>query len=351
MSPDHIIPDDKNHFHVIDCESLVMLPRHVAFKGDNGRYLGVVVGETGVAALRFVVDGDDGDNGSVANEVVGLSDGSYRIRNVSLGSFWRVDGESGYVLADLDDSGSTGSTLGSVFGAVKVNDNTIALRNLENNMLCTRYTNGIVDGLNANQSQISIASHLTVTELVTSRRIEDIKFHVSDSWVDNTRTRWNIVLNSGEEVSNDTMKPQTLKVKIPYKDTRTSTWRSTTPALKIGPAVEIYPVEIPQTLSFTIEMTSPPFEPSYVWGGEESSVEPQAVRAHELVVEPMTKVTLSLRAASVTCVVPLTCTRYDVLDETSGKEEAHVLEDGMYIGTNYANFEVNVSMSQPINKI
>ncbi|CAN1132356.1 hypothetical protein LINPERHAP2_LOCUS6962 [Linum perenne] len=225
-------------------------------------------------------------------------------------------------------------------------------------MLCTRYTNGIVDGLNANQSQISIASHLTVTELVTSRRIEGIKFHVSDSWVDNTRTRWNIVLNSGEEVSNDTMKPQTLKVKIPYKDTRTSTWRSTTPALKIGPAVEIYPVEIPQvtgsylpTFSFTIEMTSPPFEPSYVWGGEESSVEPQAVRVHELVVEPMTKVTLSLRAASVTCVVPLTYTRYDVLDETSGKEEAHVLEDGMYIGTNYANFEVNVSMSQPINKI
>ncbi|CAN0922664.1 hypothetical protein LINGRAHAP2_LOCUS33174 [Linum grandiflorum] len=340
-SPIHYRPDGVNLFQVIDWESLVVLRKHVAFKGDNGRYLGLVFEETG-AALRFVID-DEGDK-SIVNEVVDLPDGTYSIKNVSLGAFWRVDVETGYIWADGDSS-----SVDSIFGPVKVNDNTIALRNLNNNMFCTRYTNQIADGLNANQSQILETSHLALTELVTSRRIEDIKFNVPDGWVDNYK--WTILLNPGEEVSNDTMKPQTLKVKIPYKDKRTSTWRSTSSTLKLGPNVEIHPVKIPQvTDSFTIEMTAPPFKPSYVWGDEESTVEQWAEKVHEVVLEPMTTATLSLRAVVVSCGVPLSYTRYDVLDETTRKEEVHVMVDGLYTGTNYANFMVDVSTPMPITK-
>ncbi|CAN1244068.1 hypothetical protein LINPERPRIM_LOCUS5919 [Linum perenne] len=79
--------DPKSQFQFVDWESLVTLPKHLAFRGDNANYLGLLLEETG-AGLRFEID--DLTNKSIVHEVVSLPDGTVRIKNVSQECYWKV---------------------------------------------------------------------------------------------------------------------------------------------------------------------------------------------------------------------------------------------------------------------
>ncbi|CAN1253320.1 hypothetical protein LINPERPRIM_LOCUS8282 [Linum perenne] len=337
--------DLKCQFRFVDWESLVTLPKHLTFRGDNGNYLGLILGETG-AGLRFEID--EPKDKSIVHEVVSLSDGTIRIKNVSQGSYWKLGDSNGYILAN----GSTATlTQDSVFQPVKVNDDTIALRNMGNNLYCKRYTNTTVEnGLYANESEIQDTAHLKLTELVASRRIEDIKFSLSqgNDWVYDITN--NVILNPGQDVNNDSDTAQTFNVKISYKDTKTaSTWTSINSSLKTGPVVTIQPDQIPHiTDSSNIELTTP-FQESFVWG-ETTTKNSHEFKVKQVTLEPMTTVTIKLMATVGTCHVPLTYTRYDVLDETTGQEETHMMDDGVYTGTNYFNFTFDQSKPKSITE-
>ncbi|CAN1171954.1 hypothetical protein LINPERHAP2_LOCUS29884, partial [Linum perenne] len=60
-------------FKFTDWQSLVTLPKHLSFKGDNGSYLGLLP-ESG-AAVRFQID--DTANKTIAHELVALPDGTH----------------------------------------------------------------------------------------------------------------------------------------------------------------------------------------------------------------------------------------------------------------------------------
>ncbi|CAN1792622.1 hypothetical protein LINPERHAP1_LOCUS19749 [Linum perenne] len=261
-------------FRFVDWESLVTLPKHLTFRGDNGKYLGLRLEETG-AGLRFEID--ELEDKSIVHEVVSWSGGTVRVKNVSQGSYWKL-------------------------------------------------------------------------ELVASRRIEDIKFNLSNGndWVYDITN--NVILNPGQDVSNDSNTTRTFDVKISYKDTKTSsTWTSINSSLKTGPIVTIKPDQIPHiTDSSEIELTTP-FQESYVWG-ETTTKNSHEFKAKQVTLEPMTMVTIKLLATVGTCHVPLTYTRYDVLDETTGQEETHMMDDGVYTGTNYFNFTFEQSDPKPISK-
>ncbi|KAM7473277.1 hypothetical protein LguiB_020520 [Lonicera macranthoides] len=68
--------DQKDVFSVIDWESLLILPKHVAFKGDNGKYLSSKWIESH-EYLQFISD-DIGDP-SIGHETFTTTDGSIRI--------------------------------------------------------------------------------------------------------------------------------------------------------------------------------------------------------------------------------------------------------------------------------
>ncbi|CAN1130707.1 hypothetical protein LINPERPRIM_LOCUS13381 [Linum perenne] len=336
-----LLPNSENILQVLDWESLIKMPRHVAFKGDNGLYLGLVK-ETG-AALRFEI-GHEGER-TVENEIVDMLDGTFRIKNKSVGAFWRVNGQNGEMRAD---DKSTKPTPDSLFKAIKVNDNTIALRNLGNNKLCARYTTQyLTNGLNAIEyDQITQPARLIVTELVISRRIIDINFNHNDGWVYNKIT--NVILNTGMVVSNNTDKPRTLDVKVPYMDVKTSTWAVIIPSLKLGRlVVKIQPNQIPHIVDSTAIQMTTPFESSYVWG-ETTSKRARAYKPHRVVLEPMMKVTVKLLATSITCEVPFNYTRYDLLDAATEIEDIDIMEDGVYTGTNYINVTVEVSAPERV---
>ncbi|CAN0923151.1 hypothetical protein LINGRAHAP2_LOCUS33433 [Linum grandiflorum] len=337
-SKDATNPDPTTLFEVVDWESLVILPKYVAFKGNNELYLGVLGGDDEEGLLQFQI-GDVGDK-SVANVVDTRIDGTVKITNVSLEAFWMLRGED-YIWAN--GKSILAPVPESLFIPTKVNDNTIALRNLGNKLLCKRYTGEVKDGLKAMESSLTSYTNLILTELVAARTITDIKFHLNYGRVYNIQ---DIRLNPGINVSNETEETQTLEVKIPYKNIKTSTWRSINSSLKLGPIVNIQPAQIPNISDDSaIEMIAP-FESNYVWG-ETVSKEDMEVKVYEVTLPPLSMVIVRLWAKVATCDVTLTYRRNDVLDESTKEEEVYVMEDGVYSGTNYFNLEVTVTPPQP----
>nr|AIU47288.1 amaranthin-like lectin [Linum usitatissimum] len=334
---------NNNVFQPIDWESLVTLPRRLSFKGDNWWYLGL----SGTGTLLQFETQDQGHK-SVVNEIVYLPDGTFRIKNVSLGAFWKINAQTGFISAD---DKSTTPTPESLFSAVKANESSIALRSLGNNKLCKRFTilKNVINGLNAMESEITQYARLMLTELVASRSITNIDFHANDGWVYSETT--NVVLNPGQDVINHTTKPQTLEVNIPYYDVKTSKYcTGTAQTLKqLGPVFEIHPKETAHVSdSRMIEIIPSSLEPPSYVSGETKSKESWTFKSHQIVLKPMTKVTLKLFANSIACDVPFTYTQHDVLDEATKQVEIRVMDDGVYTGTNYINVTVDASPPEPI---
>ncbi|CAL1366054.1 unnamed protein product [Linum trigynum] len=328
-------------FQVTNWSTMLVLPKHLAFKANYYGYLGLVE-EDELPFLRFEID-DRGER-SIASEVVPLPDGtSIRIKNVSRGAYWRRNGEaSDFVLAE-DDLATPGPD--SLFQPIKVDDQTIVLRNLGNNRFASR--SGYY--LQANEIE-PFFSDLALYELVSSRRIEDIEFLLEYGWVyDETLV---VVANPGEPVTNESGVARTLAVEVRYKDVRSCTLKANGPMLmSLGPVVRIQPDEIGSVNdSSTIELVAP-FEPSYLWGPHSTELgDPDRVKVHEVTVPPWSTVTVKLTASLATCNIPFIYTRYDVLDESTWKEEIYFMEDGLYTGTNYFNFKFEESAPQPVVK-
>ncbi|CAN1312788.1 hypothetical protein LINPERPRIM_LOCUS28756 [Linum perenne] len=333
-------------FRFTDWESLLRLPKHVTFKGDNEFYLGLVVEESG-AKLRF--GNVDPAFKTIVNEVVSLPDGTLRIKNASQGAFWRLD----YSQADshiLADDFTTTPTSASVFQPVKVDDKIVALCNTRNKLYCKSYTGVPPNSLCAITEEIDNSSHLWLTELVTSRTIRDMNFDLSNGWVYDKIE--NVVLNGeGQDVGNETDQTRTVDAMIYYNDTKTSsTWTSVNSSLELGPVVTIKPDQIPAITDSSKIAMSAPFQESYVWG-ETTTQNSEEYKRHQVKLLPWTMVTVKLQATLATCHVPFTYTRNDVLDESTGKPpETRVMDDGVYTGTNYFNFTLHDSEPKPVTK-
>ncbi|CAN0922501.1 hypothetical protein LINGRAHAP2_LOCUS33084 [Linum grandiflorum] len=336
-------------FRFTDWESIVTLPKHVTFRGDNGSFLGLL-NESG-AVLRFEVH--DRVNETIPHEVVALSDGTLRIKNASQGAFWKLCSDDhslyGYILAD---DFTTSPTPSSIFQPVKVDDKTIALRSMGNQLYCKRYTGSIPNNsLAAMESEITEFARLELTELVTRRTIQDLDFGLENGWVyDYTE---NVTLNGqGQVVSNESDQTRTIDAKIYYKDTKTAcTWTSANSSLDIGPAVTIQPDRIPDIIHKYMIVTNDPFQTSYVWGETTVRKSDHDYKVHRVKLLPWTEVTVQMKANLASCRVPFAYTRYDVLDETTGLPPvSYDMDDGVYVGTNYFGFTFCDTEHKPIPK-
>ncbi|WJZ90941.1 hypothetical protein VitviT2T_010056 [Vitis vinifera] len=186
-------------FTIIDWESLLILPKHIAFKGDNDYYLSARTIE-GRPYLEFAST-DIGDP-TVGNEVFTTQDGSARIKSDYFGRFWRRS--PNWILADSDDS--TNNNSNTLFWPVRVDKNVVALRNLGNNNFCKRLTTeGKTSCLNAGVSTISREARLEVAELVLSRNIYNVNFRLMDARIYDQRV---IVMTTGGAI-NMTQEPHT----------------------------------------------------------------------------------------------------------------------------------------------
>lgn len=112
-----------NHtiMEITDLESLVMLPKHVAFKGPNEKYLGtVVLNNQRYLAFDYTAKGRPETWFEVSTD----GHGRAQIQSYLTRMFWRYAGATTWIWSDV--ASGTNLTTNHNFMPVQVNNNTIA---------------------------------------------------------------------------------------------------------------------------------------------------------------------------------------------------------------------------------
>uniref|UniRef100_A0A5B6Z2I7 Agglutinin domain-containing protein n=1 Tax=Davidia involucrata TaxID=16924 RepID=A0A5B6Z2I7_DAVIN len=307
----------------IDWESLLILPKHVAFKGDNGKYLAARWTENH-PYLQF--DSSDIGDPTVGNEIFITGDGSVRIKSDYFGKFWRRS--PNWIWADSEDTSSNNSD--TLFSPIKVDNKVVALRNLGNNNFCKRLTTeGKTSCLNAAVSTIAREARLEVEELVLSRSIYNVNYRLMDARIYNQSV---LTMANGNAI-NRTQVPNTVEVKLEYTETKSQTWNASV-SLKLGVTTSIQ-TGIPLIAEGKIEISAE-FTGEYQWGSTKESNTTLAT-TYTVTVPPMTMVKVSLLATKGSCDVPFSYNQRDTL--TNGQQITSTMDDGIYTGINCFNFK------------
>ncbi|XVF28222.1 hypothetical protein REPUB_Repub15cG0010900 [Reevesia pubescens] len=311
-----------NIFTVIDWESLMILPRYVTFKGNNGKYLNIRPGD--LPFMNFVTD--DIGNLTVPCEIFVTHDGNIRIKTIACNKFWRRS--PNWIWADSDDESSNNKD--TLFRPVKVDNQTIALLNLGNNRFCSRLTyDGNTDCLNATDLSVTKDAQLKVEEPVMTREIHNVKYKLDHSRVYDEK----VLVVARNSASNYTQQSTTLDVKLSYTDAKTSTWKANF-SLKLGVKATL-DFKLPLIFEGKIELSGE-VQSGVEWGKTMTSTTVME-DVHKVVVPPMTKVTVDLVATMGKCDVPFSFIQRDTL--YNGNIVTTELHGGIYTGSNYYNID------------
>ncbi|XP_038991815.1 uncharacterized protein LOC120115123 [Hibiscus syriacus] len=304
-------------FKIIDWSSLVILPRYLALKGDNGLYLGLRSIE-GHPYLQFITV-DIGDP-TVACEVLEIGDGTIQIRQISNNNYWRRS--PNWIWADTRSLNND-----TLFRPVKVTDQIIGLINLGNNYFCKRLTTeGKTNCLNAAVSSVTKEAQLTVEEAVATREIYGVRYDLNNARVYDEAIL-NLDENSSRNLSPGTF--STLEVPLSYTDTRTSSWK-TNISLKLG-VKSTMEFKLPLIFEGKIELSGE-FQSGVEWGNT-TTVTTVVQAVHKVTVPPMTEATVTVLGTKGKCDVPFTYLQRDTLfDGTTVLSE---VKGGVFTGSNY----------------
>ncbi|CAL1352859.1 unnamed protein product [Linum trigynum] len=311
---------------ILDWEKLLVLPKHVAFKGDNGKYLQARWVE-GHEYLQF--SGEDSGHPSVGNEVFTNPDGSIRIKSNYFGKFWRRS--PNWIWGDNTDNSPDNPD--TVFWPIKVKDNVVALRNCGNNWFCKRLTTeGKTDCLNAGVSTISNDAKMGLEEQVISRSIYDVEYRIMDARI---YDQYVLVMTHGV-ASNGGSEPSTHTMHLSYEEKKSSTWDSNV-SLKLGVTTKMetgVPFIAEGKIEVSMEMSG-----SYTWGEtKESST--TVGNDHVVIVPPGTTVRVNQLATRGSCDIPYSYTQRDTL--VDGRQVSRRMDDGVYTGVSCYNFKIEI---------
>ncbi|PRQ53182.1 putative clostridium epsilon toxin ETX/ mosquitocidal toxin MTX2, Agglutinin [Rosa chinensis] len=311
----------QNIFDIIDLESLVILPKHVAFKGHTGNYLQLVAD----AKLRFIST----DKGIPESWFEVSTDGHGRVQIKSYHDNSYFFNSSDRIWSDPRVAATDTSTL---FWPVKVDSNKVALKS--NNKFCAQISdaNG-TDALNAVYISIPTNSRFTLEELVLSRRIYNTDFDLKNAIIYGETP----VTMATANASNNTSADNTVEFKFAYTESKSSTWS----------ASHSWMVGVSATASFKVpfiggtEVTaSAKYSGSYEWG-ETITSENTLETTYTVTVPANTSISVSLMATKGTCDVPYSYYQRDVL--YNGKTVVYKKDDGLYTGVNSYNFRYEVT--------
>ncbi|KAM7489386.1 hypothetical protein LguiB_026870 [Lonicera macranthoides] len=317
--------DQNDVFTITDWESLSILPKHVAFKGDNGKYLSSKWIQNR-EYLQFTSD-DIGDP-LVGHETFTTSDGSIRLKSNHYGKFWKCS--PNWIWTNSVDNSS--KDLDTLFQVVKIDENnTVSLRGVGNKNYCKRLTAECkTDCLSASISSISKEARMVVEERVLSRSIYNVNYHLQESRIyDET-----VVMMANGNAVNRSKKPTTVNIcRLSYKEAISKTWNSSV-SVKTGVKTNFragVPIIDCGVIKVLAEVTG-----QWQWGTtEESSTELETV--YKVTVPPMSAVKVSLLATKGSCDVPFSYYQRDVL--MNGDTVIYTMDDGIYTGVNYYDFK------------
>lgn len=307
-------------FTVIDVSKQKQLPSYLAFKGDNGYFLGGRIVE-GYNYLQFS-EQDIGDR-RVLHTIFTNNDGVVRILSNYFGQYWRRS--PNWIWADSDDK--THTNRDTLFTVV-TGDDFIALRNLGNNNFCKRLTTeGKTSCLNAAADSITIEARLQCYEPVLSRGISHVDFRLSEARMYTT----GIDGLDSQIVKNRTSTINKTELTFTWTNTVATTWSSTV-SMKVSIKTTLV-TKVPFFADGKIEVSTE-FSGSYTWG-ETKTEQKQVSKKIAVEVPPMKKVTVKAIGSNGFCDIPFSYKQSDVL--TNGQEVIQEFTDGMYFGVKTSN--------------
>ncbi|CAL1410176.1 unnamed protein product [Linum trigynum] len=312
-----------DQFAVRDWESLLVLPRHVVFKGDNGRFLRARVIERS-NYLEF--SGTSNSEATASNEVFENPDGSIRIRSNHYGMFWRRS-PNFWIWGDSTDT--TANNMDTVFWPERVGPNMVALRLPGTLRYCKRFTDGgKTSCLNAADYTVTEFGRLEVGEWVRKRSISNVRFRLLDARIYDQVPR----TLARTTVRNATAHTNTPVIRFRYRNTISRHWQSTV-SFSYGLSSTVsagIPLFTDASLTIQWELSS-----EYTWGQTIETSEEQE-QEYPVTVGPYTEATITFQATQGFCDVPFSYTQRDELFD--GRVVATEMHDGLYTGANLYEF-------------
>ncbi|CAI0557459.1 unnamed protein product [Linum tenue] len=310
-------------FVVTDWESLLVLPRHVVFKGDNGRFLRARVIERS-NYLEF--SGTSNTEATARNEVFENPDGSVRIRSNHYGRFWRRS-PNFWIWGDSTDT--TANNMDTVFWPERVGPNVVALRLPGTLLYCKRLTDGgKTSCLSAADYTITVFGRLEVGEWVRKRSISNVRFRLLDARIYGQVPR----TLARTTVRNNTAHTNTPVIRFRYRNTISRHWQSTV-SFSYGLSSTVsagIPLFTDASLTVQWELSS-----EYTWGQTIETSEEQE-QEYPVTVGPYSMATITFQATQGFCDVPFSYTQTDELFD--GRIVPTEMHDGLYTGANLYEF-------------
>ncbi|XP_062183693.1 uncharacterized protein LOC133887739 [Phragmites australis] len=317
-------------FTVHDLSEQFVLPRYLAFIGDNDKYLRTRTMERH-QYLEF--SGHDVRDEAVLNTVHTNDDGTFRVRSNFVGKFWRRSPNWIWADSDGDATDSSGDTL---FRVIRLSGagGFLALQNLGNNYFCKRLTTeGKRNCLNAGTPTVTADARLRLQETVVSREICNVEFDLSNSRIYGRSS----VSMTAASALNGTTSNNTAELALEYTDPekRMMTWGSSV-TLKSNSVATSICAGIPVIVADGSVEVSSPFSRSCSWGLPVPKETVQKV-SYEVTVPPKTRVTVASTATRASCEVPFSYTQRDTLFD--GRQVTYDMDDGLYTGVDCYDFK------------
>ncbi|XP_020197120.1 uncharacterized protein [Aegilops tauschii subsp. strangulata] len=318
-------------FSAIDLSKQLVLPKYVAFKGDNDMYLRARIIQK-YNYLEF--SSSDIADSTVVNTIFpNYANGNVRIKSNHFNRFWRLS--PNWIWADSADSSSRDRD--TLFRVVMLPDY-IGLQNLGNSRYCKRLTaDRKTSCLNAAVDTITLEARLRVEEAVLSREIYGVEFKLSEARIYGEKP----ITFPSMTSTNDTNEPHAKTLTLKYEETQAKTWSSTV-SLKIGVTAKLR-AGIPVIAEGKVEVSTE-FNSEYEWGSSVHTTASQEASYHA-VVPPMTKVTVRAAVTQGSVDVPFSYTQRDIL--TTGEVVTYKMDDGLFTGMNNYNFQFEATQ-EPI---
>lgn len=314
--------DHRDLCTIIDWQTIVMLPNLIRIKGDNGKH------------LKAYRDGFMDYNFDVANspdfeyEVFPSRNGGIILKSIQYGKYWKLDDNSSWVFAN--GSPTTDHDIKTVFIPIKLDDNTIALRSLENNSFCARLTaDSKANCLATLFTYVDEYAPMVIEEPVLSRTIDNVIYHLTDARIYDEHV---LALVNEETRNKKQQHADTAKLNLKRTETYTRKWTASV-SLGIGIKTSIS-VGVPTVVGAKIE-TSFEFKSSYQWG-ERNEDKLEVGSEYTVDVPPMSGVKVSLMATRASCDIPFSYTQHDIL--TNGAAKVYHKSDGLFKGSNAYNY-------------
>ncbi|KAI3862019.1 hypothetical protein MKW92_016323 [Papaver armeniacum] len=310
----------------IDWENVVMLPDLIRIKGDNGNHLEAYGG------VGYMDYNRKADNSTFFDyEVSPSRDGGIRLKGVYHGKYWtNMDTSIWVLLKEASDDVHETST---VFLPTVVDGNRIFMKSLMDGKFCNRFTTDEKTScLAALEKYPDQWSSMEIEEPVISRKIYNVRYHLTDARLYNEKTLALVT----DDSSNYTQTSLTSTLNLKTTVTNTTNWSNST-TLKAGVKMTCT-VGVPGVSSGAIEISAEVTE-SKSWG--ETHSESQEVGSLKTItVPPMTRVKGSLMATRVSYDIPFSYTQHDVLKNGTTKD--YEKNDGVFTGHNGYGYKYDV---------